>query len=274
MYLLSGQNAHKEQVDAKPSVKKNLPEKVMESLENEIIAGKYVVGDKIPAEPELVQYFQVSRNSVREAVQSLIHAGILEARQGSGTYVIATSRLQVELAKLCNISEQEEIEELRNTLGKFLVKSASKKRNSYDITNLEDKIGKLKEYLKKDKKKNPDLASSSGVNILEENTEKSSLKEKVSLKSDITKNNLNSSFFNISELRALDNAYSMALAQSTNNRAIAALFVYVQEQYCLRLTEDDKDIWINHIKQYGQIVEAIKSKDAKAIKKSIDRLYR
>jgi len=49
------------------------------------------VGSKIPAEPVLVGSLGVGRNTVREAVRALVHSGMLEPRQGDGTYVRATT---------------------------------------------------------------------------------------------------------------------------------------------------------------------------------------
>ncbi|MBN1556473.1 MAG: GntR family transcriptional regulator [Phycisphaerae bacterium] len=50
--------------------------------------GDYKVGEKIPPEAELRQRLGISRNTIREAVASLVHGGVLERRQGSGTYVV------------------------------------------------------------------------------------------------------------------------------------------------------------------------------------------
>lgn len=44
-------------------------------------------GDRLPPERELVERFQVSRTSLREALRALEIAGILDARQGGGTFV-------------------------------------------------------------------------------------------------------------------------------------------------------------------------------------------
>ncbi|EEQ47942.1 FadR/GntR family transcriptional regulator, partial [Selenomonas flueggei] len=44
-------------------------------------------GDKLPTEQELVEMFQVSRSTLREAFKTLVSRNILETRQGSGTYV-------------------------------------------------------------------------------------------------------------------------------------------------------------------------------------------
>ena len=54
--------------------------------------GEWPVGSRIPTEPQLVEALGVGRNTVREAVRALVHAGVLECRQGSGTYVIVDRR--------------------------------------------------------------------------------------------------------------------------------------------------------------------------------------
>jgi hypothetical protein len=49
------------------------------------------VGDKLPSERELEQQFQVSRNSIRQALKSLAIMGLLEMRTGvsGGAFVIS-----------------------------------------------------------------------------------------------------------------------------------------------------------------------------------------
>ena len=68
-----------------------LIEQVIDQLREQIVAGTWAIGARIPTEAELAQLTGTSRNTVREAVQSLVHAGLLERRQGSGTYVLAAS---------------------------------------------------------------------------------------------------------------------------------------------------------------------------------------
>src|ERR687886_1754612 len=70
-----------------------LIERVIEQLREQIVAGPWAIGARTPTEAELAQLTGTSRNTVREAVQSLVHAGLLERRQGSGTYVLAASEL-------------------------------------------------------------------------------------------------------------------------------------------------------------------------------------
>lgn len=53
----------------------------------ELVGGKYAVGDRLPAERELANEYQVSRPTVREAVIALEVQGLIEVRVGSGAYV-------------------------------------------------------------------------------------------------------------------------------------------------------------------------------------------
>lgn len=62
----------------------SLSKQVSDKLEAMIEAGTYRVGDRFPTEPELMEMFSVSRNTVREAVQSLTWAGLLDVKQGDG----------------------------------------------------------------------------------------------------------------------------------------------------------------------------------------------
>ncbi len=52
------------------------------------------VGDKLPTEAALSEHFGVSRAAVREAVARLKAAGLVETRQGSGSYVRLPDAIQ------------------------------------------------------------------------------------------------------------------------------------------------------------------------------------
>lgn len=56
-------------------------------LREQINAGTYASGRRIPAETELVDRFGVARNTVREAITVLIREGRVERRHGHGTFV-------------------------------------------------------------------------------------------------------------------------------------------------------------------------------------------
>jgi GntR family transcriptional regulator, transcriptional repressor for pyruvate dehydrogenase complex len=56
-------------------------------LREQVLSGQWPVGSRLPAETELAQRLEVGRSTIREAIRALVHAGLLETRQGSGTYV-------------------------------------------------------------------------------------------------------------------------------------------------------------------------------------------
>jgi GntR family transcriptional regulator len=78
--------------------------KVEETIATEIAEGEYLPGDQLPTEDELLQRFEVSRITVRRAIQNLIHRGLLEIRRGRGTFV-TEPRIEAELTKLSGFVE-------------------------------------------------------------------------------------------------------------------------------------------------------------------------
>jgi GntR family transcriptional regulator, transcriptional repressor for pyruvate dehydrogenase complex len=68
-----------------------LVELAVSQLREQVLSGQWPVGGRLPAETELAQRLEVGRSTVREAVRALVHAGLLETRQGSGTYVRSLS---------------------------------------------------------------------------------------------------------------------------------------------------------------------------------------
>ena len=59
------------------------------SLRDEIAAGRFRTGDKLPTEAELAQRFGVNRHTVRKALGALAETGLVHARQGAGVFVAA-----------------------------------------------------------------------------------------------------------------------------------------------------------------------------------------
>ena len=63
-------------------------EQVKNILRKQILSGKFSVGCQIPPEMEMCNTFKVGRNTIREAVSSLVHEGLLVKIQGRGTFVV------------------------------------------------------------------------------------------------------------------------------------------------------------------------------------------
>lgn len=70
-----------------PAIRTNLADSVADSLRAEIVSGRWAVAERIPNEAALSDLLSVSRGTVREAVRMLVSQGLLDTRQGSGTYV-------------------------------------------------------------------------------------------------------------------------------------------------------------------------------------------
>lgn len=66
---------------------KNLTNTIMAQLEQRIISGELAEGEKLPSEQQLSEQAQVGRRSVREALKALEMKGLVEIRRGSGTFV-------------------------------------------------------------------------------------------------------------------------------------------------------------------------------------------
>jgi GntR family transcriptional regulator len=60
---------------------------ISELLQREIAAGLYAQGDRLPPEAELANKLGVAVGTLRKALSELASRGLLERRQGSGTYI-------------------------------------------------------------------------------------------------------------------------------------------------------------------------------------------
>ncbi|GEO58779.1 GntR family transcriptional regulator [Companilactobacillus bobalius] len=73
-------------------------------IRKEIESGKWSVGERIPSERQLSQDFDVSRMTLRQAIQTLVDEGILQRQVGSGTYV-ASSKVQEKMSGTTSFTE-------------------------------------------------------------------------------------------------------------------------------------------------------------------------
>lgn len=67
--------------------KDSVQDLVFDQLKKAILDGTFMPGDKLPSEHELCSQLGVSRPSVKMAIQRLCVLGIVETRQGDGSYV-------------------------------------------------------------------------------------------------------------------------------------------------------------------------------------------
>jgi DNA-binding FadR family transcriptional regulator len=114
----------------------NLIDQAVGRLRQQITSGAWAIGTRIPAEPELAELIGVGRNTVREAVQSLVHAGMLERRQGSGTYVISDSELANAMGREIAGAHQRDVLEVRRALEVEVARLATGRRTPAQVAEL------------------------------------------------------------------------------------------------------------------------------------------
>lgn len=114
-----------------------LATQVIATLRQQITSGEWPVGGRIPTEPELVEQLGVARNTVREAVRALAHNGLLDIRQGSGTYVVATSELAGVMHRRFEGADPGHVAELRSALETAGARLAARRRTDADLRQLD-----------------------------------------------------------------------------------------------------------------------------------------
>lgn len=80
---------------------------VKEHIKKYIDTNNLKIGDKLPSENELIDFFKISRITVRRALDELQHEGYIERIHGKGTYV-SSKRIVAQLAYLTSFTEDME----------------------------------------------------------------------------------------------------------------------------------------------------------------------
>src|SRR3954465_16053288 len=120
----------------RPARRAGLIEQVIEQLREQIMAGTWPIGGRIPTDAELAQLTRPTRKPVREAVQSLVHSGLLERRQGSGTYVLAASELAGAVSRRVATAHHVHVLEVRRALEVGAARLAALHRTPDDVARL------------------------------------------------------------------------------------------------------------------------------------------
>jgi DNA-binding FadR family transcriptional regulator len=70
-----------------PVARRSVPDEVFDQIVADVVGGELAPGEPLPSERRLAEVLRVSRPAVREAVQRMAQAGLVEVRQGDGTTV-------------------------------------------------------------------------------------------------------------------------------------------------------------------------------------------
>ena len=117
--------------------KKSLAEELARLLRKQITNGKFKVGEKLPAEPELMKIFGVGRSTVREAVKMLANMGFLKVQQGAGTFVESRTGATEPMEQRLKRADIHDLDEVRKILEVAIAGKAAERRTVQDM----EKIG-------------------------------------------------------------------------------------------------------------------------------------
>lgn len=131
-------NSDDESATPVPMRRAGLIDQAAERFREAVVSGHWPVGEQIPTEAALVSEFGVGRNTVREALQSLVHAGLLRREQGRGTFVISNSELTGTLERQLAGGSRRHYLELRLALDSTAATLAAQHRTDADLEVLRE----------------------------------------------------------------------------------------------------------------------------------------
>lgn len=120
-----------------PTTRRSLVDQAIDGMRALLDSGEWAVGTRIPPEPVLAAELAVSRNTVREAVRALAHAGVLEVRRGDGTYVVASSEVAAVLGRHLADTALDQVLEVRQAIETQAAVLAATRRTRADLRSLE-----------------------------------------------------------------------------------------------------------------------------------------
>ncbi|HET6315322.1 MAG TPA: FadR/GntR family transcriptional regulator [Chloroflexota bacterium] len=139
------------EVVLEPVRRSRIYEHIVDQIHALIREGRWAPGDQIPPERELAERFRVSRTSVREALRALEMQGIIESRQGGGTFVRSadTEALVPPLAAaiLRGQREMAEVLEVRELIEPAVARLAAMRATLEHISELEVTLERQRECI-------------------------------------------------------------------------------------------------------------------------------
>ncbi|KRT17760.1 transcriptional regulator [Pedobacter ginsenosidimutans] len=125
-------------------------EKIAADIRKKIENKTFPSGTKLPSEPALMEFYNVGRSTIREAIKSLTLSGILTVQQGLGTIIneIPSEPLEQRLRG----SDFEDINYVRAMLEREIVALCALNRNDEDLKEMEAALTLRKQCIEKGKR--------------------------------------------------------------------------------------------------------------------------
>lgn len=121
-------------------IRKRLVDRVIEELQQRISLGALAPGERLPTEDQLTSQLGVSRTTLREAVGVLTHAGLIDVRQGDGSYVRSMPAREEPLDRRLRRAAAREVYEVRRVLELETARLAATRRTGEDLVALREHL--------------------------------------------------------------------------------------------------------------------------------------
>ncbi len=117
-------------------------EKIVEQIGALIETGELKSGERLPPERKLAETFQVSRNTIREAIRILVEKGAVVSRTGAGNFVAESASQVMASAMEDAVGKQrhrlKEVFEFRKMIEPQIASLAAERISDETLTTLEE----------------------------------------------------------------------------------------------------------------------------------------
>ncbi len=124
-----------------PIKRSKISDEVLNQLKQSILSGEWQPNERLPSESALCEMFQVSRISIRTALHKLEAIGLIETRNGEGTYVREVDSSCVMLPMLQDLAISPagilELLEFRESVDRLSCRLAAERGKPEDVEKLE-----------------------------------------------------------------------------------------------------------------------------------------
>ena len=126
-----------------------LSDQVYEEVLTDIVQGRFPEGAKLPTETALAQEFDVSRPVVREALARLRDDGLIQPRQGAGSFVLKRpGSALLRFAPIGSIADMQRCFEFRIAVEPMAARLAATRRDDKVLEEIQAALEALDEAIK------------------------------------------------------------------------------------------------------------------------------
>lgn len=132
----------------KPVQKILVSDGILEQIREMIHSGEFSPEERLPSEIRMAERLSVSRSSLREALNALVHLGYLY-RQNKGLYVASETHWRTNLSFFSRSQDEQNIAEMievRKIIEMELCFLAAKRAEPEDIKSLEESLQQMKAH--------------------------------------------------------------------------------------------------------------------------------